>query len=66
MAKKTSSSGGSEVKRPIGPLIGLLGHIVAAARGVYHCTQHGCSGTLNATFKCRRCGRRGFPGFGRA
>jgi len=66
MAKKTSSTGGSGPKLPIGPLVGLLAHLIAAARGAYVCPQPGCSGKLDATFKCRRCGRRGFPRFGRA
>ena len=62
MAKKTSS-GGSNFQFP-GWLVGAMVHIAASAAGIYKCRQPGCSGALGLTFKCKVCGRRGFPRFG--
>jgi len=55
--KKNSSGGGWRF-----PGVGVIAHIVFAAVGTYKCKSEGCGGTLDWTFKCRRCGRRGLPG----
>lgn len=62
MAKKAGSSGFGGGFIPGG--VGLLAHLIVAACGWYRCGHRGCHGTLDVTFRCRNCGRRGFPRFG--